>query len=125
MVAAKYSVDNRIFNRWGRMPHSFAEGWAGCKCRQSVMRTISPGRLRMFSANGPILPFLHTYETERRSYAQDLIAFDKIIAESLDGGTAAQYQSLVHERNMFTSGIGIKYQSSLTRDVGLPRGNSH
>ncbi|KAJ6607418.1 FAD binding domain-containing protein [Mycena sp. CBHHK59/15] len=124
MVAAKYSVDNRIFIA-GDACHTHSP-----KAGQGANAAIGDAHnlawkiahvLRKWA--NPTL--LHTYETERRSYAQDLIAFDKIIAESLDGGTAAQYQSLVHERNMFTSGIGIKYQSSLTRDVGLPKGATH
>lgn len=38
---------------------------------------------------------LQTYETERRQYALDLIEFDKNVAESLVGMTAAHYQECV------------------------------
>lgn len=38
---------------------------------------------------------LATYETERRKFAQDLIAFDKRIAHSLDGKTAEEYRQYV------------------------------
>ena len=34
---------------------------------------------------------LETYEVERRDYAQELIAFDKGIARTLDGGAAVDY----------------------------------
>jgi hypothetical protein len=38
---------------------------------------------------------LQTYEIERRGYAQELIALDKIVSTALDGGTAAQYKKCV------------------------------
>ncbi|KAF7329035.1 Phenol 2-monooxygenase [Mycena venus] len=124
MVAAKYSVDNRIFIL-GDACHTHSP-----KAGQGANAAIGDAHnlawkiahvLRGWAKSS----LLDTYEIERRRYAQDLIAFDKIIAEALDGGTAADYQSLLHQQNMFTSGIGIRYSSSLIIDAGLPKGAAH
>ncbi|KAF5388934.1 hypothetical protein D9757_005110 [Collybiopsis confluens] len=57
---------------------------------------------------------LDTYEIERRSLAIQLIEFDKAISASLDGCEASTYSSMLHEQNLFTSGVGIRYRSRLT-----------
>ncbi|KAJ7494654.1 FAD binding domain-containing protein [Mycena galericulata] len=124
MVAAKYSIDNRIFII-GDACHTHSP-----KAGQGANAAIGDAHNLAWKIahvlRGWAKPsLLDTYEIERRRYAQDLIAFDKVIAESLDGGTAADYQSLLHQQNMFTSGIGIQYKSSLIMDVGLPKGAAY
>ncbi|KAJ6531709.1 hypothetical protein B0H19DRAFT_1272913 [Mycena capillaripes] len=123
MVAAKYSVDERIFII-GDACHTHSP-----KAGQGTNAAIGDAHNLAWKIahvlRGWAKPsLLHTYEVERRRYAQDLITFDKIIAESLDGGTAADYQSLLHQQSMFTSGIGIHYKSSLIMDTDLPNGAS-
>ncbi|KAJ7170593.1 FAD binding domain-containing protein [Mycena crocata] len=126
MVASKYSVDDRIF-LLGDAVHTHSP-----KAGQGANAAIGDAhnlawKIAHVLRNWATPSLLHTYEVERRRYAQDLIAFDKVIAESLDGGTAADYQSLLHQQNMFTSGIGIHYRSSLTMDsdANLPQGATH
>ncbi|KAF9465800.1 FAD binding domain-containing protein [Collybia nuda] len=56
---------------------------------------------------------LDTYEIERRELALRLIEFDKAISASLNGCEASAYSSMLHQQNLFSSGVGIQYQSSL------------
>ncbi|KAF5388916.1 hypothetical protein D9757_005093 [Collybiopsis confluens] len=67
---------------------------------------------------------LDTYEIERRTLAIQLIEFDKAISASLNGCEASRYSSMLHEQNLFTSGVGIRYRSQLmveanNREVSL------
>ncbi|KAF9465797.1 FAD binding domain-containing protein [Collybia nuda] len=57
---------------------------------------------------------LDTYEVERRALALELIEFDKAISASLDGCEASVYHSMLHQQNLFSSGVGIQYNSKLT-----------
>ncbi|KAF4582344.1 hypothetical protein EYR38_002462 [Pleurotus pulmonarius] len=57
---------------------------------------------------------LRTYEVERKGYAQQLINFDKEISETLEKGSPDSYERVLHRQNMFTSGLGIQYDSMLT-----------
>ncbi|KAJ7127079.1 FAD binding domain-containing protein [Mycena epipterygia] len=124
MVAAKYSVDDRIFII-GDACHTHSPK-AGQGANAAIGDAHNLGwKIAHVLRNWAKPSLLHTYEVERRRYAQDLIAFDKVIAESLDGGTAADYQSLLHQQNMFTSGIGIHYKSMLVIDSTLPMGATH
>ncbi|KJA18251.1 hypothetical protein HYPSUDRAFT_191120 [Hypholoma sublateritium FD-334 SS-4] len=67
---------------------------------------------------------LNTYEEERRPYAQALISFDKEISKTLEENRPAEeYQKMLHKQNMFGSGIGINYASSVltatTKSYGI------
>ncbi|KAJ6619670.1 FAD binding domain-containing protein [Mycena sp. CBHHK59/15] len=124
MVAAKYSVDNRIFIIGDACHTHSPKAGQGANAAIGDAHNLS-WKIAHVLRGWARPSLLDTYEAERRSYAQDLIAFDKIIAESLDGGTAAQYQSLLHQQNMFTSGIGIKYKSKLIRTSGFTNGVTH
>lgn len=69
------------------------------------------------------LSLLKTYEFERRKYAQDLIGFDKKIAqlfsgkactgERKDGVTHEEFLSLFQDFGDFNTGIGIHYADSV------------
>ncbi|KAJ7650355.1 FAD binding domain-containing protein, partial [Roridomyces roridus] len=121
MVAAKYSVDRKIFIL-GDACHTHSPK-AGQGANAAIGDAHNLAWKLAHVLRGWAKPsLLDTYEIERRRYAQDLIAFDKDIADSLDGGTAADYQRLLHQQNLFTSGIGIRYESDLILASGLPKG---
>ncbi|KAJ6494751.1 FAD binding domain-containing protein [Mycena vitilis] len=121
MVAAKYSAQDRIFILGDACHTHSPKAGQGANAAMGDAHNLA-WKLAHVLRGWAKPSLLHTYEVERRRYAQDLIAFDKVIAESLDGGTAADYESLLHKENMFTSGIGIHYKSSLTINTDLPKG---
>ncbi|KAF7327585.1 Phenol 2-monooxygenase [Mycena kentingensis (nom. inval.)] len=113
MVAAKYSADERIFIL-GDACHTHSPK-AGQGANAAIGDAHNLAWKLAHVLRGWARPdLLKTYEIERRKFAQDLISFDKIIADALDGKAAADYQQMLHQQNLFTSGIGINYQSSLT-----------
>ncbi|KAJ6505929.1 FAD binding domain-containing protein [Mycena vulgaris] len=134
MVAARYSADDRIF-LIGDAVHTHSP-----KAGQGANAAIGDAhnlawKIAHVLRNWARPSLLHTYEIERRRYAQDLIAFDKVIAESLDGGTAADYQNKTCLQGFSfgnhilsfadsLSGIGIHYNSSLIIDSSLPKGTT-
>ncbi|KAH7874205.1 FAD binding domain-containing protein [Lentinula edodes] len=65
---------------------------------------------------------LDTYETERRALAHQLIKFDKAISATLDGCKASVYSSMLHQQNLFSSGIGIRYKSRLVIELESQKG---
>lgn len=77
---------------------------------------------------GSIDKVLDTYELERQTVAQQLIAFDKEFSAMFSGkvGTESDKTGLTHEQflevfntgNGFTSGCGIEYPENLTVEKG-------
>ncbi|RDB28278.1 Phenol 2-monooxygenase [Hypsizygus marmoreus] len=112
-VASSYSLRDRIFIV-GDACHTHSPG-AGQGANASMGDSHNLAWKLAYVLRGwASRSLLDTYEQERRTYAQELIDFDKQIMDKLHGGTAEDYQSMLHKRNMFTSGIGIRYQSRLT-----------
>ncbi|KAJ7513136.1 FAD binding domain-containing protein [Mycena galericulata] len=66
------------------------------------------------------LSILDTYEVERRPHSLELLELDRKIFRLFSGQTVTpeQYTSLMHEQNLFTSGIGLRYSSFLVDDAG-------
>jgi phenol 2-monooxygenase len=63
---------------------------------------------------------LDTYEAERRALAKELIEFDKVISASLEGCEASVYSSMLHQQNMFSSGVGVRYLKTLALNTESP-----
>ncbi|KAJ7659939.1 FAD binding domain-containing protein [Mycena rosella] len=119
MVAAKYSVQDKIFIVGDACHTHSPKAGQGANASMGDAHNLA-WKLAHVVRKWADPSLLRTYEDERRGYAQELIELDKTISVALDGGTAAQYKSLIHKQNMFTSGIGIKYHSSLINGTELP-----
>ncbi|KAJ7931429.1 FAD binding domain-containing protein [Mycena leptocephala] len=119
MVAAKYSIHDKVFIVGDACHTHSPKAGQGANASMGDAHNLLAHVLRKWADPS----ILQTYEIERRGYAQELIALDKIVSTALDGGTAAQYKKCVTHIN--SSGIGIKYQSSLIKDTGLPKGATH
>jgi hypothetical protein len=78
---------------------------------------------------------LDTFETERQTIAQELIAFDKDFSSMFSGkiGAGDGQESLTHEQflevfstgNGFTSGCGIEYPENLLVEKTIAKGVVH
>ncbi|KIJ34905.1 hypothetical protein M422DRAFT_782649 [Sphaerobolus stellatus SS14] len=110
-VAQRFSHNNRVFIV-GDACHTHSPK-AGQGANASMGDSHNLAWKLAYVIRGWAKPsLLQTYEDERRTYAQDLIAFDREISESLEVGTAEDYRRLLHKQNLFTSGIGIHYSKS-------------
>ncbi|KZT50982.1 hypothetical protein CALCODRAFT_521651 [Calocera cornea HHB12733] len=74
---------------------------------------------------------LKTYELERKKFAQDLISFDRKLADMFSGKAATadnaegvsheEFQALLRTEGGFTAGTGIQYQPSvITQESSTP-----
>ncbi|KAJ6606070.1 FAD binding domain-containing protein [Mycena vulgaris] len=140
LVATKYRVLDKVFIV-GDACHTHSP-----KAGQGANASMGDGhnlawKLALVLRKWAKPSILDTYQDERRKYAQDLIAFDKKLGENLANGTAVGFQefvlnppgsllklisfapSLIHESNMFTSGVGLQYKFGLTK-LDLPSGAS-
>ncbi|KAJ7494326.1 FAD binding domain-containing protein [Mycena galericulata] len=123
LVAAKYRVLDKVFIV-GDACHTHSP-----KAGQGANASMGDGhnlawKLALVLRGWAKPSLLDTYQDERRKYAQDLIAFDKKLSENLANGTAVGFQDLIHESNLFTSGVGLQYKSDLTK-LELPSGASN
>ncbi|KAJ7932748.1 FAD binding domain-containing protein [Mycena leptocephala] len=122
LVATKYRVLDKVFIV-GDACHTHSP-----KAGQGANASMGDGhnlawKLALVLRKWAKPSILDTYQEERRKYAQDLIAFDKKLSANLADGTAVGFQDLIHESNMFTSGVGLQYVSRLTK-LNLPSGAS-
>ncbi|KAF8577151.1 hypothetical protein K439DRAFT_1418443 [Ramaria rubella] len=118
-VATKFSYNNRIFIVGDACHTHSPKAGQGANVSMGDSHNLA-WKLAYVMRGWARESLLDTYEIERRAHALDLIEFDKQIAMSLNGRTAAEYQRMLHKQNMFTSGIGVHYQSRLTdQEVNL------
>ncbi|KAF9466163.1 FAD binding domain-containing protein [Collybia nuda] len=120
-VASKYCVDERIFIA-GDACHTHSPK-AGQGMNASMNDTHNLAWKLIHVIRGWARPsLLKTYELERRTYAQDLISFDKEFAKLFSQKPKTQHnkEGVSHEDFLkafqtfggFTSGIGIHYGES-------------
>ncbi|KAJ7142147.1 FAD binding domain-containing protein [Mycena crocata] len=122
LVATKYRVLDKVFIV-GDACHTHSP-----KAGQGANASMGDGhnlawKLALVLRKWAKSSLLDSYQDERRKYAQDLIAFDKKLSENLASGTAVGFQDLIHESNLFTSGVGLQYKFGLTK-LDLPSGAS-
>ncbi|KAJ6630324.1 FAD binding domain-containing protein [Mycena sp. CBHHK59/15] len=120
LVASKYRVLDKVFIV-GDACHTHSP-----KAGQGANASMGDGhnlawKLALVLRGWAKPSLLDTYQDERRKYAQDLIAFDKKLSDNLANGTAIGFQDLIHESNLFTSGVGLQYKAALTK-LDLPSG---
>ncbi|KAG2102149.1 FAD binding domain-containing protein [Suillus cothurnatus] len=97
-VASKFSIENRIFIAGGCLSHTLS--------KSSINDTHNLAwKIALVVRGWADMPLLSTYESERRKFALDLIAFDKLWSTLVCGCRTFQTD--------FTSGIGIHYQPSV------------
>ncbi|KAH9945759.1 hypothetical protein B0H21DRAFT_822837 [Amylocystis lapponica] len=123
-VAAKYSVHDRVFIA-GDACHTHSPS-AGQGMNASMNDTHNLAWKLAYVLRGwSSMLLLQTYESERRKYAQELIAFDKLFAKqfstkSTSSAAEVSEDSVTHEQFLhtfktfggFTTGIGVHYSPS-------------
>ncbi|KAF9479527.1 hypothetical protein BDN70DRAFT_993405 [Pholiota conissans] len=120
-VASKFSFKNRVFIAGDACHTHSPKAGQGANASMGDSHNLA-WKLAYVLRHWASPSILETYEDERRAYALELISFDKVISTSLEGGTAADYQRILHKQNLFTSGTGISYSSSnLTVQINPPR----
>lgn len=121
-VALKFSIKNRVFIV-GDACHTHSPK-AGQGMNASMNDSHNLAWKIALSVRGWAEPsLLSTYETERRKYALDLIAFDKVFStlfsgkplteENSDGVAPEQFLKAFQKFGGFTSGIGVHYDPSV------------
>ncbi|KAI0309593.1 FAD binding domain-containing protein [Amylostereum chailletii] len=111
-VAARFAVKDRVFIS-GDAAHTHSAK-AGQGANASMRDTHNLAWKIAYVLRGWASPsLLATYDLERRTYAQALIALDKDIAKAFDGGKG-DYKKIWDDKNRFISGVGVVYDSSLT-----------
>ncbi|KAG8221073.1 putative phenol hydroxylase [Butyriboletus roseoflavus] len=121
-VASKFSVKNRVFIA-GDACHTHSPK-AGQGMNASMNDAHNLAWKLAFAIRGwADMSLLSTYELERRKYAQDLIAFDKMWAalvtkkpqtsDDSEGVAREQLQKMYQTVGSFTSGIGVHYGPSV------------
>ncbi|KAF8141461.1 FAD binding domain-containing protein [Boletus edulis] len=121
-VASKFSVKDRVFIA-GDACHTHSP-----KAGQGMNASINDAhnlawKLAFVIRGWAEMSLLSTYESERRKYAQDLIAFDKtfstlfsgkpLTANNVDGVSHQQFLEAFQTFGGFTSGIGVRYSPSV------------
>ncbi|KAG9218404.1 hypothetical protein CCMSSC00406_0007995 [Pleurotus cornucopiae] len=110
-VAKQFSVQDRVFIV-GDACHQHSPK-AGQGANAAMCDSHNLGWKLAHVIKGWASPnLLRTYEVERKGYAQQLINFDKEISETLERDPES-YERVLHRQNMFTSGLGVRYNSML------------
>ncbi|EGN93497.1 hypothetical protein SERLA73DRAFT_189662 [Serpula lacrymans var. lacrymans S7.3] len=119
-----YKVAQRVANKFSHLNRVFIVGdachthspQAGQGANTSMTDACNLAWKLAYAIRGWAKPnILDTYEEERRPYSIDLIAFDKELSKLFnpEGVSPEEYTQLWKLRNMFTTGIGLRYSSSL------------
>ncbi|KAL4258781.1 PheA/TfdB FAD monooxygenase family protein [Pleurotus pulmonarius] len=112
-VAKQFSVHDRVFIV-GDACHQHSPK-AGQGANAAMCDSHNLGWKLAHVVKGWASPkILQTYEVERKGYAQELINFDKEISETLESDPES-YGRVLHRQNLFTSGLGVSYNSVLIR----------
>ncbi|EGN91589.1 hypothetical protein SERLA73DRAFT_100302 [Serpula lacrymans var. lacrymans S7.3] len=113
-VAARFSHSNRVFIA-GDACHTHSPK-SGQGANTSMTDACNLAWKIAYVIRGWAKPtLLDSYEAERRPYSFELIEFDKEIFKLFNpaGVSPEEYTELWRLHNMFTTGIGLKYSSSL------------
>ncbi|KAI6106257.1 FAD binding domain-containing protein [Pisolithus croceorrhizus] len=119
-VASKFSVHNRVFIAGDACHTHSPKAGQGMNASMNDSHNLAWKLAYVLRGWAPI-SILSTYESERRKYALDLVAFDKIYAALFSGKrlTKENMNGVSHERFLkrtfggFTSGIGVHYDRSV------------
>ncbi|KAI1791906.1 FAD binding domain-containing protein [Ganoderma leucocontextum] len=120
-VAEKFSVDERAFIAGDACHTHSPKAGQGLNASMGDTHNLAWKVAYVLRGWSP-LSILTTYESERRTYAQELIDFDKWFSklfsrrprtdENEDGVTHEQFLSAFKTASGFTSGIAIRYRPS-------------
>jgi len=121
-VATQFSVKERVFIA-GDACHTHSPK-AGLGMNASMNDTHNLAWKLIHVLRGWASPkLLKTYELERKKFAQDLISFDRKLADMFSGKAATadnaggvshdEFQELLRTEGGFTAGTGIQYQPSI------------
>ncbi|KAF8892176.1 FAD binding domain-containing protein [Infundibulicybe gibba] len=120
-VASKYSIQDRIFIAGDACHTHSPKAGQGMNASMNDTHNLAWKLAQVIRGDADI-SLLKTYESERRTYAQELIAFDKNFAkmfsvklkteQNQDGITHADFLKAFQAYGGFTSGIGIHYGES-------------
>lgn len=121
-VASKFSVHNRVFIAGDACHTHSPKAGQGMNASMNDSHNLAWKLAYVLRGWAPI-SILSTYESERRKYALDLIAFDKIYAtlfsgkpvtkENVNGVSHEQFLKTYQTFGGFTSGIGVHYDRSV------------
>ncbi|KAG9218421.1 hypothetical protein CCMSSC00406_0007978 [Pleurotus cornucopiae] len=112
-VAKRFSVQDRVFIVGDACHQHSPKAGQGANAAMGDSHNLA-WKLAHVIKGWATPNILRTYEIERKGYAQQLINFDKEISETLEKGSPDSYERVLHRQNMFTSGLGIQYDSMLT-----------
>ncbi|KAG9313144.1 putative monooxygenase [Chiua virens] len=143
-VASKFSVRDRVFiagdachthspkagqgmNASMNDAHNLGKFDTICYTEQNLT-SMTAWKLALVIRGWANMSLLSTYESERRKYAQDLIAFDKtfstlfsgkpLTSDNAEGVSPQQFLQAFQTFGAFTSGIGVHYSPSVVvKDV--------
>jgi len=120
-VASKFSVNNRVFIAGDACHTHSPKAGQGMNASINDVHNLA-WKLAFVIRGWADMSLLSTYESERRKYAQELIAFDKTFAsqfsgkpltsDNLDGVSYEQFLKTFKTFGGFTSGIGVHYSPS-------------
>ncbi|KIK79159.1 hypothetical protein PAXRUDRAFT_16476 [Paxillus rubicundulus Ve08.2h10] len=118
-VASKFSVRDRVFIAGDACHTHSPKAGQGMNASMNDAHNLA-WKLAFVVRGWADMSLLSTYESERRKYAQDLIAFDKIFSTLFSGKplTSNNIDGVSHQQAFqtfggFTSGIGVHYGSSV------------
>ncbi|KAH7909764.1 FAD binding domain-containing protein [Hygrophoropsis aurantiaca] len=113
-VADRFSYENRVFIAGDACHTHSAKGGQGANA--SMTDACNLAWKLAYAVRGWAKPtLLSSYEDERRPYSEALIEFDKQIFKlfSPDSISSEDYEEIWRLNNMFTTGIGLRYCSTL------------
>ncbi|EIW75095.1 hypothetical protein CONPUDRAFT_85427 [Coniophora puteana RWD-64-598 SS2] len=121
-VASKYSINNRVFIAGDACHTHSPKAGQGMNASMNDAHNLA-WKLAFVLRGWSGMELLSTYESERRKYAQDLIAFDKQFStmfsgkpkteQDLDGVSHEEFMGAFQTFGGFTSGIGVHYSPSV------------
>ncbi|KAH9927961.1 FAD binding domain-containing protein [Epithele typhae] len=120
-VAERFSVNNRAFIAGDACHTHSPKAGQGLNASMNDSHNLA-WKLAYVLRGWADLSLLSTYEMERRGYAQELIAFDRKFSKlfdkprsgaNLEGVDPVAFEEAQGTLSGFTSGIGIRYTSSL------------
>jgi len=121
-VASKYSINNRVFIAGDACHTHSPKAGQGMNASMNDAHNLA-WKLAFVLRGWSGMELLSTYESERRKYAQDLIAFDKQFStmfsgkpkteQDLDGVSHEEFIGAFQTFGGFTSGIGVHYSPSV------------
>ncbi|KIJ65494.1 hypothetical protein HYDPIDRAFT_88033 [Hydnomerulius pinastri MD-312] len=121
-VASKFSVKDRVFIAGDACHTHSPKAGQGMNASMNDAHNLA-WKLALVIRGWADMSLLSTYESERRKYAQELIAFDKtfstlfsgkpVTSDNADGVSHEQFLKAFQTFGGFTSGIGVHYGPSV------------